>query len=36
MANEVAKGSPGAAIIAEEERLFGQGSARGAMGEEEE
>ncbi|NVB76924.1 MAG: ATP-binding domain-containing protein [Kofleriaceae bacterium] len=36
MANEVAKGSPGAAIIAEEERLFGQVSARVAMGEEED
>lgn len=36
MANEVAKGSPGAAIIAEEERLFGQVSARVAMGEEDE
>ena len=36
MANEVAKGTPGAAIIAEEERLFGQVQARVAMGEEEE
>ena len=36
MANEVAKGSPGAAIIAEEERLFGQVQARVAMGEEDD
>ena len=36
MANEVAKGSPAAAIIAEEERLFGQVQARVAMGEEDE
>ena len=35
MADEVPKDSPGAAIIAEEERLFGQVSARIAMGEEE-
>jgi DNA helicase-2/ATP-dependent DNA helicase PcrA len=36
MANEVAKGTPAAAVIAEEERLFGQVQARVAMGEEEE
>ncbi len=36
MANEVAKDTPGAAIIAEEERLFGQVSARVAMGDEDE
>jgi len=36
MANEVPKNSPGEAIIAEEERLFGQVEARIAMGEEEE
>lgn len=36
MANEVPKGSPGANIIAEEERLYGQVSARVAMGEEDE
>jgi DNA helicase-2/ATP-dependent DNA helicase PcrA len=36
MATEVPKGSPGAAIIAEEERLFGQVQARVAMGEEDE
>ena len=35
MADEVPKDSPGAAIIAEEERLFGQVSARIALGEEE-
>ena len=34
MANEVPKDSPAAAIIAEEERLFGQVQARVAMGEE--
>jgi len=36
MATEVPKGSPGAAIIAEEERLYGQVQARVAMGEEDE
>ncbi|HSD91163.1 MAG TPA: ATP-binding domain-containing protein [Kofleriaceae bacterium] len=36
MANEVAKGTPAAAVIAEEERLFGQVQARVAMGEEDE
>ncbi|MBL9013207.1 MAG: ATP-binding domain-containing protein [Myxococcales bacterium] len=36
MANEVAKGTPAAAVIAEEERLFGQVQARVAMGEEHE
>src|SRR5215510_6225989 len=36
MATEVPKGSPGAIIIAEEERLFGQVQARVAMGEEDE
>jgi DNA helicase-2/ATP-dependent DNA helicase PcrA len=36
MANEVAKGTPAAAVIAEEERLFGQVQARVAMGEDEE
>jgi DNA helicase-2/ATP-dependent DNA helicase PcrA len=35
MATEVPKGSPGATIIAEEERLYGQVSARVAMGEED-
>jgi DNA helicase-2/ATP-dependent DNA helicase PcrA len=34
--NEVTKGSPGANIIAEEERLFGQVQARVAMGEDGE
>src|SRR3954469_9340756 len=34
MGNEVQKGSPGAAVIAEEERLFGQVQARVAMGED--
>ena len=34
MANEVAKGSPAANVIAEEERLFGQVQARVAMGDE--
>jgi DNA helicase II / ATP-dependent DNA helicase PcrA len=34
MANEVAKNSPAAHIIAEEERLFGQVQARVALGEE--
>jgi DNA helicase-2/ATP-dependent DNA helicase PcrA len=36
MANEVAKGSPAANIIAEEERLFGQVQARVAIGDEDE
>ncbi|HTL36982.1 MAG TPA: hypothetical protein VL326_27790, partial [Kofleriaceae bacterium] len=36
MGTEVPKGSPGATIIAEEERLFGQVQARVAMGEEDE
>src|SRR5262249_28628449 len=36
MANEVAKGSPGASIIAEEERLYGQVQARVAMGEDDD
>ncbi|HEX5058723.1 MAG TPA: ATP-binding domain-containing protein [Kofleriaceae bacterium] len=36
MATEVPKGSPGANIIAEEERLYGQVQARVAMGEEDE
>src|SRR3954452_2593152 len=36
MGNEVAKGSPAANVIAEEERLFGQVQARVAMGEEGE
>jgi DNA helicase II / ATP-dependent DNA helicase PcrA len=36
MSNPVPKDSPAAAIIAEEERLFGQVSARVAMGEEED
>ncbi len=36
MANEVMKGSPGATVIAEEERLYGQVQARVAMGEEGE
>jgi DNA helicase-2/ATP-dependent DNA helicase PcrA len=36
MANEVAKGTPAAAVIADEERLFGQVQARVAMGEEED
>jgi DNA helicase-2/ATP-dependent DNA helicase PcrA len=36
MGNEVAKGSPAAHIIAEEERLYGQVQARVALGEEEE
>jgi DNA helicase-2/ATP-dependent DNA helicase PcrA len=35
MANEVAKGSPAAGIIAEEERLYGQIQARVAMGPED-
>lgn len=36
MANEVAKGTPAAAVIADEERLFGQVQARVAMGEDED
>ena len=36
MGNEVPKDSPGAGIIAEEERLYGQVQARVAMGEEGE
>src|SRR4026209_930417 len=36
MANEVAKGSQAASIIAEEERLYGQVQARVALGEEDE
>ncbi len=36
MGNEVAKGSPGAKVIAEEERLFGQVQARVAMGDEDD
>ena len=36
MGNAVAKDSPGAQIIAEEERLFGQVQARAAMGDEDE
>ena len=36
MGNEVAKGSPAAKVIAEEERLYGQVQARVAMGEEED
>src|SRR4051812_9961752 len=36
MGNEVAKGSPAASIIAEEERLYGQVQARVAMGDEDE
>ena len=36
MANEVAKGSPAASIIAEEERLYGQVQARVALGDEDE
>ena len=36
MAQEVAKNSPAAKIIAEEERLYGQVQARVAMGEEDE
>jgi ATP-dependent DNA helicase UvrD/PcrA len=36
MGNEVAKGSAGAKIIAEEERLYGQVQARVAIGDEEE
>lgn len=36
MGNEVAKGSPAAKIIAEEERLFGQVQARVALGEDDD
>jgi len=36
MSNQVAKDSPAAAVIAEEERLFGQVQARVAMGEEDD
>jgi DNA helicase-2/ATP-dependent DNA helicase PcrA len=36
MGNEVAKNSPAAAVIAEEERLFGQVQARVALGEEDD
>ena len=36
MGHEVEKGSPGASIIADEERLFGQVQARVAMGDEDE
>ena len=36
MGNEVAKGSPAAHIIAEEERLYGHVQARVAMGDEED
>jgi len=36
MGNEVAKGSPGATLIAEEERLYGQVQARVALGDEDE
>jgi DNA helicase-2/ATP-dependent DNA helicase PcrA len=36
MGNEVAKDSPAAKVIAEEERLFGQVQARVAMGDEDE
>jgi DNA helicase-2/ATP-dependent DNA helicase PcrA len=36
MATEVPKGSPGAKVIAEEERLYGQVQARVAMGDEDE
>ena len=36
MGTPVAKGTPAAAVIAEEERLYGQISARVAMGEEED
>jgi DNA helicase-2/ATP-dependent DNA helicase PcrA len=36
MGNEVAKGSPGAHLIGEEERLYGQVQARVAMGDEDE
>ncbi len=36
MGNEVVKGSPGAIVIADEERLYGQVQARVAMGEEDD
>ena len=36
MGNEVAKGSPAASVIAEEERLYGQVQARVALGDEED
>ena len=36
MGNEVAKGSPAATIIAEEERLYGQVQARVALGDEDD
>jgi DNA helicase-2/ATP-dependent DNA helicase PcrA len=36
MGNEVAKGSPAASIIAEEERLYGQVQARVALGDEDD
>jgi DNA helicase-2/ATP-dependent DNA helicase PcrA len=36
MGNEVAKGSPAANVIAEEERLYGQVQARVALGEEDD
>src|SRR5215210_6422619 len=36
MGNEVEKGSPGAMIIADEERLFGQVQARVALGDEDD
>jgi DNA helicase II / ATP-dependent DNA helicase PcrA len=36
MGNEVAKGSPAATVIAEEERLYGQVQARVALGDEDE
>ena len=36
MGNEVAKGSPGAHLIGEEERLYGQVQARVALGDEDE
>src|SRR5687768_8902451 len=36
MGNEVAKNSPGARIIGEEERLYGQVQARVAMGPEDD
>jgi DNA helicase-2/ATP-dependent DNA helicase PcrA len=36
MGNEVAKGSPAASVIAEEERLYGQVQARVALGDEDD
>jgi hypothetical protein len=36
MGNEVAKGTPGAHLIAEEERLYGQVQARVALGDEDD